>query len=160
MSTMYALHTVLRSLCTVVTYLLSTIIDTSHAARYRTCSDVIFNVTLSSTLLVPHREHSLSQLQRPFTGRNKCTVASVILTTTGMLQQMFCKNPKYVVLRKQSQWGSRCSLRQTDRRVGEQIWFAPTWFRTPNRLARYLAKAPSYGLAHSESCYKYVRFQL
>jgi len=60
----------------------------------------------------------------------------------------FCKNPKYVISRKQSQWGSRCSLRQAGRRVSEQIWFAPISVRTPNRLARYPVKAPSYGLAH------------
>jgi len=92
-STLYVTLTALRSLCTVITYLQSTIIDTSEAARYRTCSDVIFIVTFSSTSLVPHREHSLSQLQRPFTERYKGTVTSVILTTIGMLEQIFVKIP-------------------------------------------------------------------
>lgn len=78
---------------TVVTYSQSTIIDTSQAARYRTCSDVIFRVTLSSTSPVPHREHSLSRLQRPFTERYKCAITSVVLTTTRKLQKLFVKIP-------------------------------------------------------------------
>jgi hypothetical protein len=116
---MYGLHTVIRSLCTVVTYLQSTIIDTSQAARYRTCSDIIFRVTLSSTSLVPHKEHSMSQLQRPFTERNKSTVASVILTTTGILQQIFVKIPNVSFYENKASESRVVPCgRQTDRQTG------------------------------------------
>ena len=84
-----------------------------------------------------------------------------ILTTTAMIQKIFVKIPNMSFHENRAGEGRAVPCcRQTDRRVDGQIWIAPTWVRTPNRLARYLVKVPTYGLAHSESCYRYLRFQL